>query len=136
MPTASRDPRLDGYVAFSFPDFTTYEVARFCIVLALEMQSVAVDGRSTKSRAARLTSVWSAWRNFSREWFCSWLQATQPTALIGASCSSRAMADLLSAQLCCWQLPQAKYAQSLPFILFWSCSGSCGRSIGRPAARC
>src|SRR5437870_2056766 len=42
MPTASRDPRLDGYVAFSFPDFTTYEVARFCIVLALEMQSVAV----------------------------------------------------------------------------------------------
>jgi MFS family permease len=36
------DPRLAGGVAFSYPDFAVYEVARFLIVAALEMQSVAV----------------------------------------------------------------------------------------------
>jgi len=39
---ASGDPRLAGRVAFTYPDFTVYETARFCIVAALEMQSVAV----------------------------------------------------------------------------------------------
>lgn len=36
------DPRLAGRIAFTHPDFTIYQIARFCIVLALEMQSVAV----------------------------------------------------------------------------------------------
>src|SRR5271167_1659875 len=36
------DPRLAGYIAFTYPDFTVYEVARFLIEVALEMQSVAV----------------------------------------------------------------------------------------------
>ena len=36
------DPRLAGRIAFTYPDFTVYEIARFCIVIALEMQSVAV----------------------------------------------------------------------------------------------
>jgi MFS family permease len=31
-----------GRVAFTFPDFTSYQLARFCIVAGLEMQSVAV----------------------------------------------------------------------------------------------
>jgi len=39
---ASGDPRLAGRIAFTYPDFTVYEIARFCIVAALEMQSVAV----------------------------------------------------------------------------------------------
>lgn len=38
----SVDPRLAGRIAFTYPDFTVYEIARFCIVMALEMQSVAV----------------------------------------------------------------------------------------------
>jgi len=38
----SRDPRLAGHVAFTYPDFTVYAIARFCIVVSLEMQSVAV----------------------------------------------------------------------------------------------
>jgi len=38
----SADPRLSGYIAFTYPDFTAYAIARFCIVAALEMQSVAV----------------------------------------------------------------------------------------------
>src|ERR1700751_2933078 len=29
-------------VAFTFPDFTSYQLARFCIIAGLEMQSVAV----------------------------------------------------------------------------------------------
>src|SRR6202158_2863052 len=39
---ARGDPRLAGSIAFRYPDFTVYEVARFLIVAALEMQSVAV----------------------------------------------------------------------------------------------
>ncbi len=36
------DPRLSARAAFSYPDFTAFSIARFCIVAALEMQSVAV----------------------------------------------------------------------------------------------
>jgi MFS family permease len=39
---AQQDPRLAGYVAFTYPDFTVYELARFLIEFAVEMQSVAV----------------------------------------------------------------------------------------------
>ncbi|MGA3089147.1 MAG: MFS transporter [Terriglobales bacterium] len=38
----TRDPRLDGRVAFTHPNFVNYTLARFFIVLALEMLSVAV----------------------------------------------------------------------------------------------
>ena len=38
----SKDPRLAGRVAFTYPNFVSYTLARFFIVLALEMQSVAV----------------------------------------------------------------------------------------------
>jgi MFS family permease len=38
----SQDPRLAGRVAFTYPNFVAYTVARFLIVVALEMQSVAV----------------------------------------------------------------------------------------------
>jgi MFS family permease len=37
-----RDPRLAGRVAFTYPNFVAYTFARFFIVLAIEMQSVAV----------------------------------------------------------------------------------------------
>jgi MFS family permease len=39
---ASEDPRLAGRVAFTYPNFVSYTLARFFIVVALEMQSVAV----------------------------------------------------------------------------------------------
>ena len=39
---ADQDPRLAGRVAFTYPNFVLYEASRFFIVLALEMQSVAV----------------------------------------------------------------------------------------------
>jgi MFS family permease len=38
----AKDPRLAGHVAFTYPNFVAYTTARFFIVLALEMQSVAV----------------------------------------------------------------------------------------------
>ena len=38
----SKDPRLAGRVAFTHPNFVSYTLARFFIVVALEMQSVAV----------------------------------------------------------------------------------------------
>src|SRR5260370_16746484 len=38
----SQDPRLAGHVAFSYPNFVSYTLARFFIVVSLEMQSVAV----------------------------------------------------------------------------------------------
>jgi MFS family permease len=39
---ADQDPRLAGRIAFAYPNFVLYEASRFFIVLALEMQSVAV----------------------------------------------------------------------------------------------
>ncbi|MFY9672800.1 MAG: MFS transporter [Terriglobales bacterium] len=36
------DPKRAARAAFSYPDFTNFSIARFCIVAALEMQSVAV----------------------------------------------------------------------------------------------
>lgn len=39
---ASPNNHVGGYVAFSYGDFTLYQIARFFIVAALEMQSVAV----------------------------------------------------------------------------------------------
>ena len=38
----SQDPGLTGRVAFTYPNFVSYTLARFFIVVALEMQSVAV----------------------------------------------------------------------------------------------
>jgi MFS family permease len=38
----SKDPRLAGRVAFTHPNFVRYTFARFFVVVALEMQSVAV----------------------------------------------------------------------------------------------
>lgn len=38
----SQDPRLEGRIAFTYPNFVSYILARFFIVIALEMQSVAV----------------------------------------------------------------------------------------------
>jgi MFS family permease len=40
--STAQDPRLAGRVAFTYPNFVAYTLARFFIVLALEMQSVAV----------------------------------------------------------------------------------------------
>jgi MFS family permease len=37
-----KDPRLAGRVAFRYPNFVSFTIARFFVVLALEMQSVAV----------------------------------------------------------------------------------------------
>jgi MFS family permease len=38
----SRNPKLGGRVAFTYPDFVLFQLARLFIVLSLEMQSVAV----------------------------------------------------------------------------------------------
>lgn len=39
---STKDPRLAGRVAFTYPNFVSYTFARFFIVVSLEMQSVAV----------------------------------------------------------------------------------------------
>ncbi len=39
---APGNPRLAGTIAFTYPSFVLYQVARFCIVLATEMQVVAL----------------------------------------------------------------------------------------------
>src|SRR6266853_4889082 len=38
----AENPSRAGRVAFTHPDFSLYQLARFCIVTGLEMQSVAV----------------------------------------------------------------------------------------------
>ena len=39
---AAGKPNLSGRVAFTYPAFVLYQLARFCIVLATEMQAVAI----------------------------------------------------------------------------------------------
>ncbi len=39
---ATQDPRLAGGIAFTYPDFAVYELGRFLVEIAIEMQSVAV----------------------------------------------------------------------------------------------
>lgn len=39
---AQEDSRLAGNIAFTYPDFAVFQLARFLIIVALEMQSVAV----------------------------------------------------------------------------------------------
>src|ERR1700722_4451499 len=39
---SAADVRASARAAFNYPDFTAFSIARFCIVAALEMQSVAV----------------------------------------------------------------------------------------------
>jgi MFS family permease len=39
---APKNPRAAGRVAFQYPSFVLFQTARFCMVLAMEMQSVAV----------------------------------------------------------------------------------------------
>src|ERR1700687_1027211 len=42
LTSSAEDPRLAGRVAFTYPNFVSYTLARFFIVVSLEMQSVAV----------------------------------------------------------------------------------------------
>src|SRR5438105_13071059 len=42
LTSTTEDPRLAGRVAFTHPNFVSYTLARFFIVVALEMRSVAV----------------------------------------------------------------------------------------------
>src|SRR6202521_995319 len=42
LSSSAEDPRLAGRAAFTHPNFVSYTLARFFIVVALEMQSVAV----------------------------------------------------------------------------------------------
>jgi MFS family permease len=41
-PAIIENPRSQGIAVFGFPNFRLFQIARFCMVLALEMQSVAV----------------------------------------------------------------------------------------------
>src|SRR4030088_3786323 len=45
LASSAEDPRFAGRVAFTYPNFVSYTLARFFIVVALEMQSVAVAGQ-------------------------------------------------------------------------------------------
>jgi MFS family permease len=41
-PTSREQKKSAGFAVFTFPNFRLFQIARFCVVLALEMQSVAV----------------------------------------------------------------------------------------------
>jgi hypothetical protein len=54
--TETVEAKLDARAAFRYPAFVNYQFARFCIVVATEMQAVAVAGKSTKS--PNVPSIW------------------------------------------------------------------------------
>ena len=55
---------LSGRVAFTYPSFVLYEIARFFIVAATEMQSVAVGWQVYEITRHRSISAWWGWRSF------------------------------------------------------------------------
>jgi hypothetical protein len=97
---ASQDPRLAGRVAFTYPNFVLYQLARFSIVLALEMQSVAV-GWQVYEISGRWTSDWWAWHSSSRASFCFFLPDMRLTGSTAGRCCCGAMGGLRSALPCC-----------------------------------
>ena len=98
MPT-SPDSKL-ARAAFQYPDFTAYAIARFCIVVAQEMQSVAVGWQVYEITTGRSTLAWWAWRNFSPAFFfCP--PVTPSTGSIAARSSWPATAASPSVPLCC-----------------------------------
>ena len=60
---ATADARA-GRAAFTHPGFVLFQIARFLIVAAVEMQAVAVDGKSTRSRSGRSISAMSGLAQF------------------------------------------------------------------------
>jgi hypothetical protein len=89
----SKDPRLAGRVAFTYPNFVSYTIARFFIVVALEMQSVAVAWQvyAITRRPIDLGYVGLASSFFSPD--------TPPTFSTVANCSCGVTAALDSAPL-------------------------------------
>ncbi len=61
---ALESSKVSGRIAFTYPSFTLYQLARFFIVLATEMQSVAVGWQvyEITKRSSRSRDLW-AWRN-------------------------------------------------------------------------
>lgn len=97
----SADARA-GRIAFTHPDFVLFEIARFLIVAAVEMQAVAVGWRvyDITKRALDLGLVGLA--QFLRE-FCSFsFLATPPTGSNGAKFWALVMRDMRSAPAFCW----------------------------------
>ena len=77
---------LPGRIAFTYPSFTLYQLARFFIVLATEMQSVAVGWQVYAITLARSTWGWSDSRNSCPESYVSRSPATPPIATIARKC--------------------------------------------------
>jgi hypothetical protein len=75
MPVQPEDSRQAGRVAFTYPSFVSFTVARFFIVVSLEMQSVAV------------ASDTSAWPSFSLASLFFYSPDTLPTSSTAASFS-------------------------------------------------
>ena len=82
----SKDPRLAGRVAFTYPNFVAYTLARFLIVVALEMQSVAVGWQVYDITHRPIDLGYVGLAQFCRD-SCSFsLPDTPPTSLTAASC--------------------------------------------------
>jgi hypothetical protein len=88
-------------IAFTYPNFRFYIAARFLVILALEMQAVAVGWQiyALTNRPLDLGLVGLA--QFFRAFSCFWPRATQPTAILESASRASAASRSPSAH-CCW----------------------------------
>ena len=88
------NPEARVVVAFSYPDFTLYQLARLFTVMATEMQSVAVGWQVFEITKRPLDLGYVGLAQFCRPFCCFWSPDTLPTASIGAISSVSVMPDL------------------------------------------
>ena len=76
-------PRFAGPAAFTYPAFTLHQAARFCIVMATEMESVAV-GWHVYEITNDSSSDWLASGAISSRILLFWFPAIPQTAMTAA----------------------------------------------------
>ncbi len=81
-----KDPRLAGRVAFSHPNFVAFTLARFFIVLAIEMQSVAVGWQVYEITKRPIDLGYVGLAQFLPGFALFFLPGMPPTFSTGARC--------------------------------------------------
>ena len=83
--TETIEAKADPRAAFRYPAFVNFQLARFCIVFATEMQAVAVGWQVYEITSALLTSAWSGSHSFFPACCFSLFQDMPPIASIAAN---------------------------------------------------
>jgi len=112
---ATPDSHVGGYIAFSYRDFTLYQIARFFIVAALEMQSVAVGWQVYDITRRPLDLGLIGLAQFLPSFLLFLVAGHAVDRFERRKILVLCYAGLPSVQECCWLLLFPTIAPSMPF---------------------